>query len=271
MIIASLHGKVPELISLEDVLTSTVFGRLRYLPLQKILIPFLKSAHSYYPSGISLEDYLTHQRINLDLYSYVIFKFWPKHPVYGEPDLILLFKEHQEGEPDLLILIEAKLYSSKSGVRENDQLKRYHLAIHESLDAFYDRDISNFKGIIAPLIYLTVFDAQTEIVESTMEILDSGKALKDPIFHLRWQQLFKILETDNSKTESSIICNDLMDYLRHLNLLEYQGITPPAAMVCQAIGKPQPIFYYPSLQSKRFFSHLPKVNISLNSNVFYRG
>ncbi len=270
-IIASLHGKIPELKTLEDVLTSTIFGRLRYLPPEKILIPFLKSAQSYNPPGISLGEHLKNQGISLELYLTVLFKFWSKHPKYGEPDLILLFKGHQNGDPDLLMLIEAKLYSSKSGVGENDQLKRYYLAIHESINGFYDQDISEFKGHIAPLIYLTGFDAQAEINESTREIVEGGRVLKDPIFHLRWQQLSNILENYNNQYEPSLICNDLIDYLKHLNLLEYKGITLPSAEIKQALNKTQPVFYSLPLHSKQYFSNLPVVQINLNSNVFYRG
>jgi len=64
----------------------------------------------------------------------VEYIFWARHPKHGEPDLILIFRDHVHGLDDLLLVVEAKLKSGKSGTDEKDQLARYFKAINFDIE-----------------------------------------------------------------------------------------------------------------------------------------
>jgi hypothetical protein len=117
MIQALLHGKLSrEQENMEDILTSIVFGVLRYLPIEDGLLPFLrKSLMTDGEPGI-LSD------IGKD--AHAVYQFWPtlKERVSQggiefechacEPDLLL--KIYRAGRIPLYVLVEAKLSSGKS-------------------------------------------------------------------------------------------------------------------------------------------------------------
>ena len=76
----------------EDILTSTVFGTLKYVRPDLILIPFIESAFLYDENRTTLWQTLKSEGIELRCYREVEYMFWPRNNTYGEPDLILLFK-----------------------------------------------------------------------------------------------------------------------------------------------------------------------------------
>lgn len=276
MIQAILHGKLPELENVEDLLTSTVFGTLRYLPPGDALIPFLEKAVLYDQNRTRLCQYLPVKGINLRNYQTVSYVFWPRVPVHGEPDLILLFSNNKEEEPDLLIVVEAKFKSSKSGTGEHDQLKMYYKAIHKHLCEFYQQEIAAFTGIIGPIIYLTTMEANEEVEDTKRELKKEEIQMIHPIFHLRWQLLYKVLEQAPMATQPvySLIVLDLLSYLKYLNLQEFAGITFPTDEILEIIHRQQPIFYSDKTTKPAnlsYFKNLPDVIIQLDKNVFYRG
>jgi hypothetical protein len=143
MIFADLHGKISSVTRLheraEDVLTSTAFGLLRYLPEKDGLLPLLQLARRVRLAGDDVlvdhdPSWLPFQR-----WSRCDLDFWPKFGDYGEPDLRLQMFD-ASGSVDALILIEAKYMSPKSGqagadepfdpaVPDPDQLVRYWQAL----------------------------------------------------------------------------------------------------------------------------------------------
>lgn len=276
MIQATIHGKVPELNNIEDLLTSTVFGTLRYLPPEDILIPFLEKAILYDQDRTTLSQYLHVKGINLRNYQTVSYVFWPRVPVYGEPDLVLIFSNHIYEEPDLLIIVEAKFKSNKSGTGEHDQLKRYYIAVTEHLNEFCQPEIASFSGQIGPIIYLTELEASEEIEDTKRELEKEGKQLVHPIFHLRWQLLYKVLEQTSIASEPhySLIASDLISYLKYLNLQEFAGITGPTDEILEIVNRQPPIFYMDKTTmppDPTYFKNLPEVNISIDKYIFYRG
>lgn len=120
MIQALLQGNLSRSQVSEDLLTSTVFGLLRYIPDEVGLIPFLAKAKT--EDDRSPLDCLTHGALREG-----DVEFWPS---YGDkeriPDAVVHFRL-PSGEK-LVIAIEAKLGSSKSpaapipGFRSEDQL-----------------------------------------------------------------------------------------------------------------------------------------------------
>lgn len=275
MIQATLHGKVPEFENVEDLLTSSVFGRLRYLPPGDALIPFLETAFLYDCSPrTTLKKYFAEHNILFGLYKSVKYFFWCKHSNLGEPDLILIFSNHQNGDQDLLILVEAKYKSPKSSTGENDQLKRYYIAITEQPNEFYHVDFANFSGIIGPIIYLTEMEASSEIQDAEQEIVKAKKTLKHPIFHLRWQQLYKILEQRLPQEQTKLfIFEDLLSHLKDSNLEEFSGITCPSKDL-DFINNHFPVFYNEvpqTVQDYKYFKNLPLVSFKEEKYCFYRG
>src|SRR5262245_43252051 len=124
MIDALCNGKLSrEVEGMEDLLTSAVFGRLRYLPPEEGLLPFLWCAKyldgtSVLPEGLEVRE--------------VKYTFWPWWELpsssSAEPDLVI---ELSGGNGDaILVLIEAKFRSFKSSEADleihapNDQLAR---------------------------------------------------------------------------------------------------------------------------------------------------
>ncbi|KJS87831.1 MAG: hypothetical protein JM58_03030 [Peptococcaceae bacterium BICA1-8] len=93
MIQAVLEGKSLGYEYTEDILTSTVFGTLKYLRPDMILIPFIESAFLYNDKRTTLWEKLNSEGIELRCYREVEYVFWTWNQDYGEPDLILIFSD----------------------------------------------------------------------------------------------------------------------------------------------------------------------------------
>ena len=102
----------------EDLLTSTVFGLLRYLPAQDAFVPLLRRAlHvQLHGSELVLTDNMHAElpRIMLDEAVTCDVAFWPSFGLLGQPDVLLTFLD-SVGYPLHYVVIEAKLHSPKSG------------------------------------------------------------------------------------------------------------------------------------------------------------
>jgi len=126
MTIAEIRGKISHTGQnlserMEDLLTSDIFGCMRYLPTQNALIPFLQTACSLHGNILTIPGNILR----------VHWSFWPWLKLAGripcEPD-VLLGLETEEKHVHL-ILIEAKYYSELSSEEDereepNDQLAR---------------------------------------------------------------------------------------------------------------------------------------------------
>ncbi|MFW6029967.1 MAG: hypothetical protein ACOCRO_06895 [Halanaerobiales bacterium] len=274
MISAYLHRKFSEIS--EDLLTSVVFSRLRYLDHKDILIPFLKEAYLYDLKRTRLDEYLYELSIDLLLYQDVIYYFWPKHNVLGEPDLILIFTNHLYNKDDFLLLIEIKYKSGKSGTGENDQLMRYYHTVNERINEFDNICISNFNGITGPMIYLTELTAYSEIEASKDELLKEVKKVNQAIFHLEWKKLHSILKKElyTNKDSQFLIIKDLINFLAALNLIEYDGITLPDRELLNIVSKNYNIFYKEDgyIINNKYFNELPQLsNYDAKEYYFFRG
>jgi hypothetical protein len=94
MLQAMLHGKLTrEEEGMEDLLTSNVFGLIRYLSAEEILFPFLSLAWNPF-TGQSIGDWLQ----DATLVEYM--KFWSTLSAHGckecEPDIDVLIR-NQDG------------------------------------------------------------------------------------------------------------------------------------------------------------------------------
>jgi hypothetical protein len=270
---AVLSGKSAGYEYSEDVLTSTIFGTLKYLPAPNALIPFIESAFLDDDERTKLWSILCNQGIDLRSYREVQYIFWAWNQKYGEPDLVLLFTNHIHGQDDLLLLIEAKFKSGKSGYGEYDQLMRYYKAIKYDINNFQIAEIANFKGKYKYLIFLTESEASSDIEDSSQQIkIACNNDFNNEIFHLRWHQLIKVLDSMNgmySPTES-IIADDLKQYLERIGLRDFSGISLPDDNISKVIHISGNVFFDQS-KSGKYFSSIPITQRLNNEFCFYKG
>ena len=117
MLQALLNGKLSrEQENMEDILTSNVFGLLKYVEHNLALFPFFRKAidiNNHHP----LENLIgKNAKVN--------YEFWPswgeEHCKKCEPDVVLTIDTEDTADPNYLIAIEAKLFSGKSSHATND-------------------------------------------------------------------------------------------------------------------------------------------------------
>jgi hypothetical protein len=276
LIQAALESKSSGYQYKEDILTSTVFGILKYLRPDMVLIPFIEAAFLYNEERTTLWEKLKSEGIELRCYREVEYVFWTSNQHYGEPDLILIFRNHIHGFDDLLLVVEVKFKSGKSGTEENDQFVRYFEAIHNDIESFTESSVSNFKGRKGSIVYLTEAEAYSDITATTTILQSRYSEIKENVFHLKWQQLYKVLEEMQpfySSFEKSI-ADDLMKYMEKLGLRDFSGISLPDKLLNSAFSLPYPIFYHegnPSVEKETYFDQLNNLDITIEKTIFYRG
>ena len=227
MLLAEIHGKnLGAARDNEDYLTSTVFGHLRYVPPGPFWDEFLKRAKGLPgpdQSEASLEQVLANSACSPSYYSGLEVQFWKSHPRYGEPDVLLVFSG--KNRLPLVILIEAKLWSGKSGIGEHDQLSRY-LRILDDLDAMGLRVDSRAPRF---LVYLTPRDALAE-VKASCDVAANVERARERMFRLQWQDVLAAAESGNGATPlaeptTQTVLRDVARFLRALGLAYFNGFT----------------------------------------------
>jgi hypothetical protein len=213
MIQAEMKGKIPEIDRLEDVLTSNVFGLLRYVKNPAVLLWILGQARTLSGKGLA-------ESVDVDLTTYSPeFLFWEQVGTYGEPDLIIRFSK--AGNSDLILCIEVKYYSSKSGEGDDDQLRRYF----EGVSGVASLSASTLLGII----YLTKHPSRKELIDSLKHIQGKGVInAEEKLFQLRWTEMAEALENadlSQLSTSERMVLTDLRDYLRYKNLVGFSGFS----------------------------------------------
>lgn len=213
MLQAQLKGKLyRNEEDLEDLLTSNVFGSIKYVLPEQGLIPLLANAEQ---SDASLP------LMDMGKISDVKYDFWPRiheQDCYGsEPDVLIRF-ENENGEK-FLLMVEAKYRSGKSPKSGNgkfceDQLacewdNLVHLARAERSKPF--------------LIFVTDHFSYPlkDIKDSQLAWAKNPKAVGEiNVVWLPWRKLNKIF----SEAEEEIL-KDLAKVLRKLGLKFFDGIS----------------------------------------------
>lgn len=220
MLLAEIHGhRIPEVSNSEDYLTSAVFGHLRYLP--PSIFWHQLFAYALSMPGVSdatLAENLDRRGIDITQFRVIEACFWAMHSLYGCPDLILVFKGSTL-EP-LVIVIEAKLWSQKSGTGEFDQIARY-LHLLDDASTINPRLPDAFSSA---LIYLTEHDSVAELEESVEAFGEAGKARKR-IFRLQWQDIALAAKESSRQAAGAerLILEDIAKFLSRRNLEYFTG------------------------------------------------
>ena len=216
MLQAVLKGKLK--IS-EDILTSIVFGLLRYVQPRQGILQYLgltEDEDGKKPLNcLSSLSEVPQESIEIE------YQFWPrwKEPnCYGcEPDVVISLKIPDK--QDLLVLIEAKFSSGKSSEADeshekpNDQLAKEW----DNLSVIAKR--LNKKPVI---IYLTAHYAypHQDIDDAVSEFQEKRPESATPdIYWLSWRHLYKVCEN-----KDNLILNDLRLLLDRYNLEFFDGI-----------------------------------------------
>lgn len=239
---AELHGKRISYDS-EDLLTSRVFGLIRHIPPQVLLLPVLSKAKSFR----SHNNFPVMELMECKNPKYI---FWPRSnmPNVGEPDLCIVF---HGASRNYILAIEVKFLSSKSGTGEdNDQLNRYYkgLISDDSRKYFQNEEISGFKGEFLGIVYLTV-DSSTKELEESYQIIQ--KQTKDPvlIYGITWRDFFDTINTAIQTISDEWyrpFIKDLINLLDHLRLRHFAGFSSVLDMILPCFS--YPLFYEPDVQ-----------------------
>jgi hypothetical protein len=236
MLVAEIHGKrVAEAQDAEDYLTSAVFGHLRYIP-PSVFWPDLFALATRLPDSdgreTRLTEHLARSGHSIADYSQLSAIFWPRHPTCGEPDLLLRF--HGGSRPALAILIEAKLWATKSGVGENDQLIRY-LRLLDDLEAV-DSRWANDTGRL--LVYLTPRESSAEVLDS-IDSPGCRSGDRDRLFRLQWQDVLLAARQAMATADEpwATMLRDVAEFLGRRGLEYFAGFRPwPGLPLLEAEG-----------------------------------
>ena len=224
MLVADIHGHmVPEARDSEDYLTSAVFGHLRYLSpslfwdrlfANALGMPSLQDKDA----KKTLAEALIASGVDVAAFGQLKVLFWATHPLFGVPDLILCFTG--AGMRSLVVLIEAKLWSEKSGKGEFDQIARY-IQLLEQPDTLRPRLPQDFTWV---LVYLTPHESLTELDESVAVCKNPAQA-RERIFRLQWQDVIIAARQalPSASGNAHLILSDIISFLSKRGLEYFFG------------------------------------------------
>lgn len=262
MTIAEIRGKISETGTnlserMEDLLTSDIFGCIRYLPAEKALIPFLNTANSFHGNTLTIPGEIFR----------VHWSFWPwlklADRIPCEPDVVLGL-ETEENRLHL-ILVEAKYYSGLSSEEDeraepNDQLAREL----DNLDAV-SCTVLGWKPILEISSRTLLFVTQDmgiprDLLAKSLAEYTRKRNKEGDIYWASWRSLPLILERSLQKEnnpEHAAVLEDMLTLLLRKELIMFPGIKPitgsfhipdfyyitPTIYRWPAIHKPMPIDY----------------------------
>jgi len=224
MIFAELHGKLGTDYSLaheraEDLLTSSVFQLLRYIPLEHGFLPLLRAIVPW-SKRWPVIDHLTSLTVEP----------WPSLSAAGRPDLIL--KLHVEGHLAQVVVVEAKLYAGKSSralehasdPSKSDEETAAEIQPPLSQDqlAKYWQGLQRYEPaseIGKAVVYLTAHVAppREELDESL--VCDFTMRLG----WLSWYHIWAVASNATLALSESLPAQDLCELLRHRGFATFRG------------------------------------------------
>ena len=218
MLQALLKGKLSrEQENMEDILTSNVFGLLKYVPPGEGLLNYLALAED--EDGNQPLKYLRSlNEVSQDSISYEFWPWWKEPNCYGcEPDVVISLKI--SAQKKLLVLIEAKYLSGKSSEADEvddtptDQLAREW----DNLSV-----MANTPDEHPVLIYLTAHYAypNQDISGAISEFREKRQnSLSPVIYWLSWRHLYQMCENSQHP-----VLSDIKLLLYRLGLEFFDGI-----------------------------------------------
>jgi len=260
MTIAEIRGKISETGTnlserMEDLLTSDIFGCLRYLRPDQVLLPFLETASSFRgrPWSSPGDIVKTH------------FSFWPWVKLDGctpcEPDVVVGIET--KGSCLHLLFVEAKYRSGLSSEEDEGSAPNDQLA----------RELDNLDRITPLALH---WPATLTIVSRTLFFItqDMGKPYTlmgqslgeyqrkrnktDDIYWTSWRFLQPILEigiAQTDSTENKAVIEDMLNLMLRKGLTVFRGVEP----VSSSFQLPQFYQVSPRLYSWPRISDIPGI------------
>jgi hypothetical protein len=202
----------------EDLLTSTAFQLLRYLPLDVGLMAVLKQVRAVHPNGrlsSELPEWLMLRGITEPKYD-----FWPHWGKYGQPDVVVTL--YSGTTPLGRLVVEVKLDANKSGFAEDeeateapdpDQLRRYW----QGLKKKQEEDGVKPLGVV----YLT-----SHAIPPSEELKKSMERERDDwLGWLSWRDVWAAMRvaSESLPAGSSLPASDLAEILAAKGLKAFEG------------------------------------------------
>ena len=231
MTVAEIHGKISETSGnvserMEDLLTSDVFGPMRYLRPQEILIPFLETAKSEHGDSFPVLG----ETVKIHC------SFWPSLKSPGcipcEPDVLLGLET--DGSVIDLVLIEAKYYSGLSSEEDerpepNDQLAREL----DNLCGLSSSDLGWTPGLRVGrrwLLFVTQDMGMPHgLLAQSLAAYRRKRKRDGDIYWTSWRFLPSILEQALEKggsPQSTAVLEDMLQLLLRKGLTVFRGMEP---------------------------------------------
>jgi len=228
MIQAQLHGKAPSgLTWSEDMLTSSIFGMLKYLSSPETTINILQNSVNLENDPLKLPD-------EIAKISYI---FWPRLQ-RSEPDLVLVL-HCPDGEH--LVGIEAKYLSTKSSVEDHsvEQSERTHSSQRDQLAREIEdlHDVRNYaelgirheRILSIRMIYLTLESYMPrDDLQDTLDSIrlnEAGSFSPERLYWLSWKSMYSAIKTIPRSGADQLIAEDLLKYLKRKDLITFPGFT----------------------------------------------
>ncbi len=214
MLQALLHGKLSrEHENIEDILTSLVFGLLKYCN-SSLTVRLLSRAQ--FIDGQPAFDPKLLSRPDVTVSNWCFWPYWAERDcIPCEPDVV--FRVAIPGHEPTEVLVEAKLNAGKSsysddGIQPNDQLAR-------EWDNLAIRALSN--GARPLLIYLTShFALPRSEIEISIAEFERKRGTTPAIAWLSWRALHQTLTVGSADP----LQNDLHALLERMGLTDFSGV-----------------------------------------------
>jgi hypothetical protein len=211
---------------MEDLLTSDIFGCIRYLPPEKVLIPFFNLARSYGVNSLTVSDNV------IDVH----YAFWPwlefQDRIPCEPDLVIGLETSDHNLH--IVMIEVKYYSGLSSEEDerpepNDQLAREM----DNLDVLLPMHLgwrSDLNVVSRTLLFITQnMGIPRELLAKSLNEYRRKRKKQGDIFWLSWRFLPRIIENrlkQETSQEYRCVLSDMLRLLKRKDLEMFEGIEP---------------------------------------------
>jgi len=210
---------------LEDLLTSDVFGRLRYLKPEEAIIPILNKIQNS-KTGKQIEV------LSIDSNQKVSYQFWP-YINNVEPDLFLIVP--LANGKQMAVLVECKHKSGKSprAVKEgkkadkielakSDQLVREYLIVEELKKQYHKAILLYITG------HLEIPDEELKESATLVGTISNQtkKMFYEDTFWIGWADIWRILRDQlhsiDESSPSGMIIEDTVNLLAHHGYRDFQ-------------------------------------------------
>jgi hypothetical protein len=220
---AELHGKISRSGSnlsdgLEDLLTSDLFGRLRYLAPQQGLALLLRAARSFETErpGVALPGEVTG----------AAYRFWPPYR-RSEPDVAIDLET--TGGPAVLF-VECKYRSGKSGEDDPTAADTPGRKMSDQLAREFS-DLKEEHGASTALLYVTGHRTmpRDELERSALSLGHDGAAFRAQTYWIGWHTVREVLAASlkGMSGRDALILEDLVALLDHKGFRSFAGWPKP--------------------------------------------